>query len=225
MEDNEFKNDLKEVSPSINDFKNDLKEDKALSKLSEITLEFLMKKKDYNKYCSLKKETGSAQIYKDLSFYQKRINHLTRNLMNQKKDRNEPSSIYPDYLITAFDNYLLTSIEYFKTIDKSDILQKDYIGLFELLNDEETDELPFVDQAELHPPIEDQFKSLFFKQNTPPNLLQNFIKVSKTEETIQTFPIQKEIKLDDPTLKMKGISYHKNNNIHNQYEHSQKKKK
>jgi len=191
------------------------------SKISEITLEYLMNKRDYKKYQNIKSINAAKNISKDKIFYQKRINDMTRYFMSHKAT-NEEDRYYPDYLVNAFDNYLETMIEYFKTIDKTDILQEDYIGLHSLeeIEDEVKDELENEDSFNsISLTAEDKYKSLFLKQPTTPTLFNNFMKVNKNKpEEINQFPLQKEIQLDNPILKTKGVSYHKNNNITNKYE-------
>ena len=133
------------------------------SKISEITLEYLMNKRDYKKYQNIKSINAAKNISKDKIFYQKRINDMTRYFMSHKAT-NEEDRYYPDYLVNAFDNYLETMIEYFKTIDKTDILQEDYIGLHSLeeIEDEVKDELENEDSFNsISLTAEDKYKSLF----------------------------------------------------------------
>jgi len=200
-----------------------------LSKISEITLEYLMNKKDYKKYQTIKNASFIQNIDKDRLFYQKRINDMTRYFMNRSSMDEE--RYYPDYLVSSFDNYLETVIEYFKTIDKTDIIQEDYIGLQSLeksrkiYEDDNEDDTNMNENTIIMDIDMIQTKSLFMKQTITPTLLDNFIKVNKKEEaqtdiisTAKQFPLQRDIQLDDPKLKMKGISYHKNKNITNKYE-------
>ena len=121
--------------------------------------------------------------------------------MNEKQ-------IYPDFLQKAFDNYMKLSIEYFKMIDQNDILQGDYIGLQlleEEIKDEEQEEIPETNIEE------ESYKNLYMNTHTPQvnSTLDNFIKIiKKTEDKNPMYvPQQKEINLNNPELKTKGIFY------------------
>ena len=192
-------------------------------KMIDITLEYLMRQKYYHKYQNKDEEKKQEYISirnKDKKFYKKRINDMTRYFMkyDQEEDKNR---YYPEQLESSFYEYINTAIEYFKMIDKTDIIQEDYIGL-SLLEDEDDDDAGVKEKdEEKMPPIE-TYKSFMFPQNTP--LLGNFIKVTKKTLEPTNYPHQKEICLEDPKLKTKGIVYHdihsdgKNNNIINNYE-------
>ena len=96
--------------------------------ISEITLEYLMNKDQYAKYILNKSNTSSNSssnsIRKDKKFYKKRIYDLTKQLINNEK----PEGIYSG-IIDTFELYTKICIEYFKTLDKTDIIQEDYNGL------------------------------------------------------------------------------------------------
>lgn len=138
----------------------------------------------------------------------------------------EENRYYPDELSTSFYDYVDSAVEYFKMIDKTDIIQEDYIGLslFECDNfqeEEDQEKNEEEEEKEQH----NYNKSLLFiknKSNTTStsSLLSNFIKITKHSSTNECphYPHQKEIQLDNPKLKTKGIYYDKNNNITNNYE-------
>ena len=114
-----------------------------------------------------------------------------------------------------FQIYSKACIEYFKTLDKNDIIQEDYSTLTP-----ETTEMSAEDiktQAEI-----DQLfmRSIHVKE---PKTLDKFVKRSTTapkEDPI--LPKQKDINLRDPALKNKGIR--KKKNITNKYEEESKTK-
>jgi len=219
MANNNEKNEniVLEINEIISDVNGDSNEHNCpqFSKISEITLEYLMNKRDYRKYQNKKNINAARNISKDKAFYQKRINDLTRYFMNRSAS-DEDERYYPDYVVISFNNYLDTLIEYFKMIDKTDIIQEDYVGLRALDNfeiDKQDDqEYQNKDSSTISCGCN---KSLFFKQTiAPSSLFSNFIKVTKTKEDVpKVYPLQREIQLDNPTLKTKGVTYHKHNNI------------
>ena len=107
--------------------KTDKPEKSIISKLNyvdEVTLECLMNKEQYGKH--VRKMPASLSSKKvnnsDRKFYKKRIYDLTKQLLN-----NEPISenIFPD-VTNSFQTYIKACVDYFKTLDKTDILQEDY---------------------------------------------------------------------------------------------------
>lgn len=206
--------------------------------LRDITLECLMKKKYYHQY-KYKKSQNQEMLFdkqrkKNIQFYKKRINDMTRYFMNHSTGEDR---YYPEELSSSFNDYLDSAIEYFQMIDKTDIIQEDYIGLslFEY-DKEDEDEDENEDYDEEKEEKEETYtneeknekpnynKSLLFLKNKPntttSSLLNNFIKITKQPSTNENlhYPHQKHIQLDNPKLKTKGIYYDKNNNITNNYE-------
>jgi hypothetical protein len=173
-----------------------MEEEISFNQMTEMTIGYLTNKKIYEK---LTKHPLIINSYnKDKLFYKKRIHNLHRNLMNDKQ-------LYPDFLQKAFDNYMKLSIEYFKMIDHTDIIQEDYIGL-QLLEEEIPDEEEEIPETNIE---EESYKSLYM--NTPHVIptLDNFVKIiKKTEDEKPMYvPQQKEINLNNPELKKKGIFY------------------
>jgi len=173
-------------------------EEQPFSKMTEITIEYLTNKKIYEKLIQSNNPILLNSYHKDKNFYKKRIHNLHRNLMNEKE-------IYPDFLQKAFDNYMKLSIEYFKMIDENDILQGDYIGLQlleEEIPDEEEVDIPKTNIEE------ESYKSLYMNTPQANPTLDQFIKIiKKTEDPSIYVPQQKEINLNNPELKTKGIFY------------------
>jgi hypothetical protein len=174
-------------------------EPQLFSTFTETTIEYFMNKKNYDKFKNLKIPEVKNQQIRDKKFYKKRINNLTRQFM--KFQENE----YPDFLVRSFENYIRSSIEYFKMIDHSDSLQNEYIGLQsleEVLDDNEEKEVINLT------PYQDEIKSLFINKPTANTLLDTFVTIKK-EETPNTIniPQQKEINLSDPKFMVKGIIY------------------
>jgi hypothetical protein len=180
--------------------------------ISDITLECLMNKQQYAKHIGQSSQTKKDSIRKDKKFYKKRIFDLTRRLLNNEK----PETMYPD-VGTAFDDYARVCIEYFKVIDKADIIQEDYTGISEeTLNSIPLDSSYDAGEANLL-----MMRTI---KITEPNALEKLVKRTKTKlEKKQFTPLQKDINLKDPNLKNKGIC--KKKNIDNKYEEISEKNK
>jgi len=171
------------------------------NKITEITIDYLINKRIYERFLNSKKGIIQDYYTKDKIFYKKRINNLTRNLMDNKKE------IYPNNINKAFENYIKEAIEYFKLLDESDLIQEDYIGL-QLLEELGLEEEEIVEKNII---INDEeiIKSFSLPKNTQTPTLDNFVKVKKTQEEqpIVKLPTQREINLTDHQFKTKGIKY------------------
>jgi hypothetical protein len=177
--------------------------------ISELTLEYLMNKEQYNKYI-LKKKSKSENI-KDLKFYRKRIYYLTKDLL-LLKDQTIP--VLPEVKI-AFDNYVKTCINYFKVIDRNDIIQEDYKDVHHVISDK-IGELNKLNDLHNLNTTEEADNYLMRQIKIKKNSLDGFVKkkINKPKEII--LPKEKNINLKDPLLKNKGIV--KKKNINNKYE-------
>jgi hypothetical protein len=178
--------------------------------ISEITLECLMNKQQYAKHIGQNATKKKDSVRKDKKFYKKRIFDLTKRLLNNEK----PETMYPD-VGSAFDSYARVCIEYFKVLDKSDIIQEDYVGIEDgVLNNAPAD--PSYNAVE-----ESMLMMRSIKINEP-NALEKLVKRTTAKlEKKPIIPLQKDINLKDPNLKNKGIS--KKNNINNKYEETSEK--
>ena len=177
--------------------------------INEITLDCLMNKEQYNKYI-LKKKSKSENI-KDLKFYRKRIYYLTKDLL-LLKDQTIP--VLPEVKI-AFDNYVKTCINYFKVIDRNDIIQEDYKDVHHVISDK-IGELNKLNDLHNLNTTEEADNYLMRQIKIKKNSLDGFVKkkINKPKEII--LPKEKNINLKDPLLKNKGIV--KKKNINNKYE-------
>jgi len=182
--------------------------------ISDVTLEYMMNKQQYAKHIVehstiLKKETSSR---KDKKFYRRRIIDLTKRLLNNEK----PETMFPD-VTSAFEYYSKICVEYFKVLDKTDIIQEDYTDLSsnsvnEIKND-------FLSESSIDA---DNLMMRSIKIQEP-NALEKLVKRKSTKIKKQPIiPLQKNINLKDPYLKNKGIC--KKNNIDNKYEQITEKK-
>jgi hypothetical protein len=167
--------------------------------ISELTLEFLMNKEQYARH--LNKDINRKDINrKDRKFYKRRIFDLTKQLINNEK----PERMYPD-VSSAFDTYAKICIEYFKALDKTDIIQEDYDGFENIYLNSSLD--ININDANLQ-----MLKSVYISE---PNALEKLVKRTslKVVQKQQIAPQQKNINLKDPLLKNKGICKKKNINI------------
>jgi hypothetical protein len=190
--------------------------------VNQVTLECLMNKDTYKKYVATKKKNIVNK--KDQKFYRRRILSLTKELLYPEeatattapttptpatKTTNDPN------VVGLFQIYSKACIEYFKTLDKNDIIQEDYSTLTTETNEMSVEDIKT--QAE----IDQQFmRSIHVKEATT---LDKFVKRSTTApKEEQILPKQKDINLRDPALKNKGIR--KKKNITNKYEEESKTK-
>jgi hypothetical protein len=180
-----------------------------------------MNKDTYQKYVATKKK--SVVNKKDQKFYRRRILSLTKELLYPEETAEKPTTATKTTSTTSrdpnivglFQIYSKACIEYFKTLDKNDIIQEDYSTL--TLETAEMSAEDIKTQAEI-----DQLfmRSIHVKE---PTTLDKFVKRSTTtpkEDPI--LPKQKDINLRDPALKNKGIC--KKKNITNKYEEESKTK-
>ena len=177
--------------------------------IHQITLDCLINKDVYDKHQL--KDNKMKINKKDKKFYRKRILNLTRELLlsdkenGQGQEKNE-SNITPD-LLYAFNNYVKTCINNFKTIDKNDIIQEDYKAIDLLCNIPHDLEVEFKN-VEVKT-LEDN--KLFMRSIKTKNYLDDFVKykyIKKEEDMI--LPKMKDINLKEPNLRNKGIKKKEN---------------
>lgn len=190
--------------------------------VNQVTLECLMNKDTYKKYVATKKK--SVVNKKDQKFYRRRILSVTKELLYPEEATTPEKSTTPTAtttindpnIIGLFQIYSKACIEYFKSLDKNDIIQEDY----STLTTTGTGEMS-VEDIKTQAEIDQQFmRSIHVKEATT---LDKFVKRSTTapkEDPI--LPKQKDINLRDPALKNKGIR--KKKNITNKYEEESKTK-
>jgi hypothetical protein len=182
--------------------------------INQITLDCLLNKEMYNNH--VKKKKVNQQNKEERKFYRKRSFNLFKEMING----NIPEDLLPDVKY-AYDNFINATIHYFKTIDNNDIIQSEYKECeFPLQTCSEV----IVDlSANLSTNLEaDKLLLRSIKIETP--TLDKYVKrsyIKKKEEKI-ILPKQREINLNDPELKNKGL---KKNNITNIYEDKNAKKK
>ena len=181
--------------------------------VNQITLDCLLNKKMYG--CNVRPKKIKQLNKEERKFYRKRIFNLFKDMITG----NIHEDVLPDVKI-AYDNFIDSTIQYFKTIDNNDIIQSDYKDEITLLH--ECSNLTSDMSANLHSNLEaDKLLLRSVKMDIP--TLDKYVKRTyhnKKEENI-ILPQQREINLYDPEFKNKGI---KKNNITTIYEEDSKKK-
>uniref|UniRef100_A0A6C0DGN7 Uncharacterized protein n=1 Tax=viral metagenome TaxID=1070528 RepID=A0A6C0DGN7_9ZZZZ len=193
-----------------NQNQNNVKSYNQFNYVDQLTLECLMNKDQYSLH--MKKPTTSKKINNsDRKFYKKRIYDLTKQLLN-----NQPTEkMFPD-VVFSFESYIKACIDYFKVLDKSDILQQDYQDI----PGEESFPAELNTDHISTPQDADQLMLRSIKIQEP-NALEKLVKRTSTKlKKPMILPREKDINLKDPNLKNKGIR--KKNNINNKYEDEKK---
>jgi len=181
--------------------------------INQVTLDCLINKEMYNTHLTSKK--NEKQNKEERRFYKKR----TFNLFRQIISGNTPENLLPDVKY-AYDNFINSTIHYFKTIDKNDIIQYEYKD--DCFSLQPCNETPQLNQDILYSNLEvDKLLLRSVKINV--STLDKYVKRTKTkkQEDNIILPKQKEINLSDPEFKTKGLK--KNNNINNIYEETKSK--
>lgn len=184
--------------------------------INQVTLDCLLNKEMFGKHVKIQK---SKLINKqDRKFYKKRIFRLFKDIITS----NEPSELVPDVKY-AYDNFINSCIQYFKTIDNNDLIQAEYSEMNTIIKEIEfnneiektTDDISNFSKNE----EADKLLMRSIKLDTP--TLDKYVKrkSTKKDENI-ILPKQKNINLQDPELKNKGL---KKKNISNKYEDNNKK--
>lgn len=160
-----------------------------------ITLEYLSNNSYSQKQISLNKSLNKKVSKSDKKFYRKRILHETKNML-----KNEFKN---DVLKHDFNNYIFSLITYFKIVDKTDIIQKDYEDLNNCSSDD-SDKNENDNETETIKKKHHDLMNLKVAEKKKITL-DNFVKSNKPKQPTYIFPTQKEIDLKSPSLKEKGI--------------------
>jgi hypothetical protein len=200
-------------------------DDKEENDILDLNLEYLLNKDQYNKYLNNKNPNTSKRVRKDKKFYKKRVFELTKQLLNNET----PDRLTSD-VVSRFDNYYKAGIEYFKILDKTDIIQYDYIDISSSYSLENTDLNTNYIIRDLSNGIGINNECDILLTTRSFDLpkkatLDNFVKVTNIKIKKEIIPLKKKINLKDPMLKIKGIGLSiqkKINNIDNKYEEKSK---
>jgi len=180
--------------------------------INQITLECLINKEMYKKYLSYNHANTTINNKKDRKFYRKRILQLTRDIL-----LNDPSVKITNDIQFIFENYVNHCIQYFKMVDRVDLIQEDYHI------EDYTHDKSVVDDANITLCNSESADKLLLRSVKINNYtLDKFVKVISTKKDESTpLPVQKIFNLKDPILRNKGIR--KKKNIDTKYEESAEK--
>jgi hypothetical protein len=180
--------------------------------IHQITLDCLVNKDVYAKMQNINKTRNINK--KEKKFYRKRILNLSKDLL-LKKD-NDYDEINPD-IKSSFDNFIKTCIHYFKIIDRNDILQEDFKNFDEkILTDTLNPNDLFMggDLINNNNYNSETDNKLFMRSIKIRNGLENFVTIKSTKKQDEIIlPKIKDINLEEPTLRNKGIIKKDNINI------------
>ena len=167
-----------------------------------ITLECLTNPGFYDKY-NLKKNNPNKISKADRKFYKKRIINETKKML--RNDFDTPA------LKEIFNEYVISLVDYFKIVDKRDIIQEDYKNnppQDKEYYDNVLDEILDISDNNLNNlnNLISPNELLFNNANETKKItLDNFVvKHNPPKENI-IYPEQKEINLKEPSLKTKGL--------------------
>ena len=173
--------------------------------INQITLDCLINREIYSKMQNTNNIKNNVNK-KDKKFYRKRILNLTKDLLLKK---NIPyDEINPD-IKNSFDNFMKTCIHYFKIVDTNDIIQEQYKELntlTEAIEPSENNNLNIEETDNKSSTINEKDNRLFMRSIKIKNGLEDFVKRKSTKKADEIIlPKIKEINLEDPILRIKGI--------------------
>jgi hypothetical protein len=174
--------------------------------VDQVTLDCLLNKSLFNN--QVKNKKAQSVNKEERKFYKKRIYNLFKEILINKA---EPENLFPDVKY-AYDNFINASINYFKTIDSTDLLQEEY----KTLDESALENINAIPELGDDIAVEEADKLMMrsIKIKTPS--LDKYVKRKniKPEEKL-ILPKQKEVNLMDPELKVKGLNSNNssNNNI------------
>lgn len=155
--------------------------------INQLTLDLLLNK-------DIKKGNLKKVNKEEIKFYRKRTYNLFKEIING----NTPEDLLPDVKY-AYDNFVNSTINYFKTKDRNDIIQSEYKDFVEIHNDVVAD----ISSNSISNVDADKLLMRSIKFNIP--TLDKYVLKSKTKKDEIVMPQQKEINLTDPEFKNKGI--------------------
>jgi hypothetical protein len=171
--------------------------------VDQVTLDCLLNKSLFNN--QVKNKKAQSVNKEDKKFYKKRIYNLFKEILINKA---EPENLFPDVKY-AYDNFINASINYFKTIDSTDLLQEEY----KTLDETALENINAIPELGDDIAVEEADKLMMrsIKIKTPS--LDKYVKrkTTKPQEKL-ILPKQKEVNLMDPELKVKGLNSNNSSN-------------
>lgn len=170
--------------------------------IDAITLQYFTNQKfDIGNITSGKDKDAFVVDNSERKFYKKRIIQLTKDLFKN----NEPN----DAIRSGFNNYIGSCISYFKFIDASELLQEEYEGLNNDIQEcnNSDDTIGKIDEV------------LFNKPNVT-NTLDTFINSKQIAVNEEQMPTSKVLNIRTQKFKTKGVRLKKKENMTNIYAES-----
>ena len=155
--------------------------------INEITLKYLLNPAKINTNIENKNN-----MEKEIKFYKKRINQITKDMGKGEYPNNFIKSLYFEYATEI--------IYYLKNLDQKDILQEEYLDLSFKENCLENE----------NKNLEENLNNLMIKPKEKANL-NNFVKKINLDESEKIIPQKKKVNIKDAKFKTKGVK--KNLNI------------
>jgi len=157
----------------------------------------------YQQIIKQQKELKIASNKSDIKFYRKRISSLTKDMLKGEIPGNE-------YIKSIYDTYVNGLIKYFKMVDTTDIIQKQY----EVEDVQKTEENILFKEAEsiiedlstIKEVNIDNADDLIMRKISGPSTLDNFVIKTQHENTnTRIIPVIIDVDLKEPSLKKKGV--------------------
>ena len=172
--------------------------------VDQVTLDCLLNKSLFNN--QVKNKKAQSVNKEDKKFYKKRIYNLFKEILINKS---EPEDLFPDVKY-AYDNFINASINYFKTIDNTDLLQEEY----KTLDETALENINAIPELGDDVGLEEADKLMMRSIKITTQTLDKYVKRKSTKpEEKMILPKQKEVNLMDPELKVKGLQSNNSNNI------------
>lgn len=187
--------------------------------VNKLTAEIMSNPKFAEKWDGPDRVSAYQAFLNDVDFYKERISELTLTMLHER-DSIEP--FLTKDVVSAFNTYMATCVSFFRTKDRHDVIQQEYVGE---QDEEDASASSFWSQTEQEREAEaDAWQELdalcgddgedvpypmadtiMMRQITlrPVHTLDKFLKYEKAETPPIILPKQKEIDLEHPDLKTK----------------------
>lgn len=152
--------------------------------INKVTLEFLLNPIVHEKLC--KGTHNNTNLIKDIRFYRKRINQITKDMCK--------GEFIDETIKSAFINYSTSLIYYFKRLDEKDILQTEYNDLVHSAPSDISMNI-----------CSEDLDKLMINTPEPSNNLNNFVKKINVDAPTKILPQRRVANTKDPCLKTKGV--------------------
>ena len=167
-----------------------------MNKKNQIDLLYLTNQNYVDKYNQKKTSLDQNEtLTKDIAFYRKRILNTTKDLLRKNSINNTVDSCFVEYCSEL--------IKYFKFIDKKDILQEEYKNLKEKKKKKVDKNFTLMDNDKIM--SRETKKTIRTIKDCLP------INIKSKPKKKRTYPKKKEININDPKFRIKGLEKEKSN--------------